>query len=134
MCFHLEFQREVQGPDCSQQGPHRPQPLGLEHSQVSSAVCFHWENSGNTSPGFPNTERWSVSNRKGLAFLSESGELRAWTCSELQAPGFSRYSKEQISPGTQLLLVCVIFCSNKIQNILFTLSNSNLVISKSKTF
>ena len=27
---------------------------------VSSPVCFHWESSGDTSPGFPNTEGWSV--------------------------------------------------------------------------
>lgn len=55
---------------------------------VSSPVCFHWESSGDTSPGFPNTEGWSMSNRKGFSFLSESGELHAQTCSEFQAPGF----------------------------------------------
>ena len=55
---------------------------------VSSPVCFRWESSGDTSPGFPNTEGWSMSNRKGFSFLSVSGELHAQTCSKFQAPGF----------------------------------------------
>ena len=44
-----------------------------------------------TSPGFPNTEKWSVSDRKGLFFLVRArGKLHASTCLELQAPGFQR--------------------------------------------
>lgn len=91
-------------------------------------VCFRCRNSGDTAPGFPNTERWSVSNRKGLSFLSESGSCVPGPAPSCRHLAFSRFNKEQISPRSLYLSVCVIFYSNRKQDSLF-LSSATVILS-----